>query len=197
MPLECVAELTGAADEYAAACLRDPVSLVAPVHKGVGREFARQPFHLVQLAIQRVPIVGIAGASLDAHNEAFPMGHGQAHLDAKFVGLVGLPLRDAFHLRRRETVDLAFGGALLREDQLREEHRPLVDLEGRIGQLALSTYRTRCVLLLVALADAEPPSRTTRPVMVFRLFRIFLARLNCLAFAYPPCFWKARAISFR
>ncbi len=92
----------------------------------------------------------------------------------------------------------ALGGALLGEDQLRLEHRALVGRVGIITQLPFSTYyRTLCVLLLAALADAEPPPRITRPAMVFRLRSTFLARLNFLAFAWPPCFWKARSISFR
>lgn len=95
---EGVAELARAADEDLASAWIHAVALVPLVHEGGARQLACEPFHLVELSLQRVPIEGVAGAGLDAHAETLLVGDRQAHLHAKLIGAMGLPLSDALHL---------------------------------------------------------------------------------------------------
>lgn len=81
--------------------------LVFLVDEGDGRHLLCRPVHLVKLAVERRAVVGILGATHGPHHEAFLVGHRQAGLRAGFVGLVHLPLRNAFNLGCMQAVDLA------------------------------------------------------------------------------------------
>ena len=64
-------------------------------------------------AVESVPVVVSIWAALDANNEAFFVGHDQAHLYAEFIGPVRLPLRDTFDFGRMKAVALVFGLQIL------------------------------------------------------------------------------------
>jgi len=81
------AEFPGAADEDSRALLRDAVPLILPVDERELRGFAGEALHLVDLNFERVAVVGILRAGLDAHAEAFLVGDGEAESNAALLPL--------------------------------------------------------------------------------------------------------------
>lgn len=113
------------------------MALVSLVHKGGGWDLARDPLHLVELALQRVTVEGIARAAHGAHHEAFLVRRGETGLHPELIRSVRLPLRDALHLGCVQAVDLAFGLPGLGQDELRENQRPPVPRIPLVRELPL------------------------------------------------------------
>ena len=135
--LQRVPELPRAADEHPAAFLAHAMALVSAIHKGLGRNLARQALHLIQLFVQRVPIVGIACAGANADDEALFVGHGQTDLYAELVGPVRLSLADALHFWCMQAVDLLLRLPGLAQDQFCEDHHAPMSLERFLRELSL------------------------------------------------------------
>ena len=91
------------------------MTLVSLVHEGRSWHLTCELLDLLQLAFQRVAVVGVLGATHGTHDKAFLVRHRQARFHAEFVGLVRLSLRDALDLGRMQAVDLPPRRALLRE----------------------------------------------------------------------------------
>ena len=89
---ERASELQCAADEHAASLIENSMTFRSLAHEGQLWDRARETLHQIESAVESVPIVGSIWAALDANNEAFFVGHNQAHLYAEFIGPVRLPL---------------------------------------------------------------------------------------------------------
>ncbi len=63
------------------------MSFVAAINEGVDWQLTRELLHLVKLVIQSVAAVRVIWTGLDAHHEAFLVGHGQAHLPPELIRL--------------------------------------------------------------------------------------------------------------
>ena len=74
---------------------------------------ASQGGNLLDGALQRMPIVGIARHRLHADHEVVAVGGGDADFHAEFVALARLALGHAFHFRRMHAVELVLVVPLL------------------------------------------------------------------------------------
>ena len=73
---------------------------------------------LLELGAQNVAVVRVAGEAARAHHQALLVRHHEADLHAELVGVAGLALGDALHLRRVQRVELVLAVALLGADAL-------------------------------------------------------------------------------
>ena len=71
-----------------------------------GTRVFEQKTGLLQLLAKDVSVIGIAGEGARSHHQPASMGHGNAGLDTKFVGLPGLAIADALAFGRVQGVEL-------------------------------------------------------------------------------------------
>lgn len=80
-----------------------PVHTPEPeIHHHIHRldsHIAQQDAALLQLPVQRVPVVRVAREAARPHHQTLAVCDGNAHLHAKLVGLAGLDLADALDFR--------------------------------------------------------------------------------------------------
>ncbi len=116
---------------------------IPQVHDGHLRDhihILEQPARLFQLLGQRVAVVGIAGKTARAHDQALARTHRNADLDAEFVRVPRLALADAFHFRRVQRVEfLVVLGTLCQQPvcALQPDTDALTHRRFPLGQLAL------------------------------------------------------------
>ncbi|TSE28103.1 hypothetical protein Ttaiw_02676 [Tepidimonas taiwanensis] len=94
---------------------------------GLDASVLHQDRGLLQLRLQRVPVVGVAMEGPGCDDEAVLQGAGNADLDAELVRAAGLALVDALHLRRVPGVELSSPVGGLSVGSLRHQTRRLVE----------------------------------------------------------------------
>ena len=96
-------------------------SPVAQIDDHLFRGFAgvlQQYRGLLQLLIEHMPVVGVAGEGACAHHQTALVRDGNAGLNAELVGLPGFPLADALDFRGVQGVELVLVFSLLGTDAL-------------------------------------------------------------------------------
>lgn len=84
--------------------LHPAVAQVGIGRVGLDAAVLHQDRGLLQLRLQRVPVVGVAMEGPGSDDEAVLQGAGNADLDAELVRAAGLALVDALHLRLAVTI---------------------------------------------------------------------------------------------
>ena len=150
------------------------MAFVALVHVAPAGHLSGEPPHLVQLLRQCVPVKGIPWTGHRAHHEPALERHRKTCLHAELVRLVGLAFGDALRLRRMHRVDLALRVLLLRQHQLRQDHRTFVLLEAFLAHLPLQIAEHPPGV------DLQPLSLPGGPLELLRLPVPAVEEVGCL-----------------